>query len=98
MLLADLILAEVVYVLESFYQVERSLVAEMVRAIVTFEAMRVVDATLLLRATEIYEIDWLDFVEAYLVASAERRGVGIVASFDGSIDRVATVARLEPVA
>ncbi|MHB8328568.1 MAG: PIN domain-containing protein [Acidimicrobiales bacterium] len=96
LLLADLIVAEVVYVLESFYQVERSRVAEMVRAIVAFEAMRVVDDTLLLRATEIYEIDRLDFAEAYLVASAERSGVGIVASFDRSIDRVTTVARLEP--
>ena len=96
LLLADLIVAEVVYVLESFYQVERSRIAEMVRAIVTFEAMRVVDDTLLMRATEIYEIDGLDFAEAYLVASAERSGVGIVASFDRSIDRVATVARLEP--
>lgn len=96
LLLADLIVAEVVYVLESFYQVERPRVAEMVRAIVAFDAMRVVDDTLLLRATEIYEIDRLDFAEAYLVASAERSGVGIVASFDRSIDRVATVARLEP--
>ncbi|MHB8221066.1 MAG: PIN domain-containing protein [Acidimicrobiales bacterium] len=96
LLLADLIVAEAAYVLESFYQVERSRVAEMVRAIVAFEAMRVVDATLLLRATEIYGIDRLDFAEAYLVASAERSGVGIVASFDRSIDRVTTVARLEP--
>jgi predicted nucleic-acid-binding protein len=96
LLLADLIVAEVVYVLESFYRVERSRVAEMVRAIITFEATRVLDEALLLRATEIYEIDRLDFAEAYLVASAERSGVGIVASFDRSIDRIATVSRLEP--
>jgi predicted nucleic acid-binding protein len=38
----------------------------------------------------------LDFAEAYLVAQAERSGVGAVASFDKAIDRVATVRRIEP--
>ncbi len=96
LLLADLIVAETVYVLESFYDVERPQVAEAVRAMVSFEALRVVDPELLLRAVEVYETDRLDFAEAYLVAAAERSGVGVVASFDRSIDRITTVTRLEP--
>jgi len=48
------------------------------------------------RAVEIYEVDRLDFADAYLVASAERTGVGVIASFDRSIDRVTTVRRDEP--
>jgi predicted nucleic acid-binding protein len=55
-----------------------------------------VDAALLLRAIEVYEIDRLDFAEAYLVACAESTGVNRVASFDRSIDRVPTVERVEP--
>jgi predicted nucleic acid-binding protein len=51
---------------------------------------------LLLRAVEIYEVDRLDFAEAYLVACAETTGVGRVASFDRSISRVATVECVEP--
>ncbi|MCZ7535044.1 MAG: PIN domain-containing protein [Acidimicrobiia bacterium] len=43
LLLADLIVAEVVYVLESFYEVERSLVAELVRSILAFDPVRLVD-------------------------------------------------------
>jgi predicted nucleic acid-binding protein len=57
----------------------------------------VLDAPLLLRALEVYEVDRLDFADAYLVASAETSGVGVVASFDRSIDRVETVRRIEPV-
>lgn len=38
----------------------------------------------------------LDFADAYLVASAERTGIGVVASFDRAIDRVGTVRRAEP--
>lgn len=96
LLLAGLIVAEVVYVLESFYEVGRARVAELVRAIIAFDAVRVVDEQLLLRAVEAYEIERLDFAEAYLVASAERSGVDTVVSFDRSIDRVRTITRIEP--
>ena len=96
LLLPDLIVAEVVYVLESFYEVERRSVAELVRAIVGFPAVVVVDEPLLLRALEVYEVERLDFAEAYLVASAEASGVGAIASCDRTIDRLSTVRRIEP--
>lgn len=96
LILPDLIIAEVVYVLESFYQVERPALAEMVRSIVSYPATTVVDDELVLRAIEVYETERLDFADAYLVACAERSGVNTVASFDRSIDRVQTVRRLEP--
>ncbi len=96
LLLPDLIVAEVVYVLESFYEVERQRVAELVRAVIGFPAIVVVDEPLLLRALEVYEVDRLDFAEAYLVASAEASGVETIASFDRAVDRVPTVRRVEP--
>ena len=96
LLLADLVVAEVVYVLESFYEVPRQRVAELVRAIIAFPTILVLDPEMLLRALEVYETGRLDFAEAYPVAQAERSGVGVVASFDKAIDRVATVRRLEP--
>jgi predicted nucleic acid-binding protein len=96
LLLPDLILAEVAYVLESFYEVPRAQVATTLRAVLAYPAIRVLDADLLQRAVEVYEIHRLDFADAYLVASAERTGIGVIASFDRSIDRVATVRREEP--
>ena len=96
LLLPDLILAEVAYVLESFYEVARSEVAEALRAVLTFRAIRVVDAPLLMRTVELYEVHRLDFADAYLAASAERSGVGVVASFDRGLDKVTTVVREEP--
>lgn len=96
LLLPDLILAEVAYVLESFYETPRSQVAATLRAVLAFQAIRVVDAELLQRAVEIYDAHRLDFADAYLVASAERTGVAEIASFDRAIDRVGTVRRVEP--
>jgi predicted nucleic acid-binding protein len=96
LLLPDLILAEVAYVLESFYEVARAQVASTLRAILAFPAIRVVDAELLQRAIEVYEVHRLDFADAYLVASAERTGVGAIASFDRALDRIGTIRREEP--
>jgi predicted nucleic acid-binding protein len=96
LLLTDLILAEVAYVLESFYETPRKQVATTLRAILAFPSIRVIDADLLQRAVEVYEVFRLDFADAYLVASAERTGVGVVASFDRALDRVGTVRRDEP--
>ena len=96
LLLPDLILAEVAYVLESFYETPRAQVAETLRAVLAFSAIRVVDDELLHRAVEVYDVHRLDFADAYVVASAERSGIGVVASFDRAIDRVGTVRRVEP--
>ena len=96
LLVPDLIIAEVVYVLESFYEVKPKRVAELVRAVIAFPAIVVADEPTLLRALEVYEVERLDFAEAYLVASAEASGVESIASFDRSIDRVTTIQRIEP--
>lgn len=96
LLLADLALAECVYVLESFYEVPRAQVAELMRAAIALPTIQVLHEAPLLRALEVYELERLDFAEAYLVAQAEATGVLEILSFDRSIDRVASVARGEP--
>ena len=96
LLLADVIAAEVIYVLEAFYELERSRVAELLRSIIVYPAVVVVDAPVLLRALEVYEVNRLDLAEAYLVANAETSGVRTIASFDRTLDRVPTISRIEP--
>lgn len=96
LLLADLILAECVYVLESFYEVEPTRVAKLMRAALALPCIAAVDVALLVRALEVYETAHVDFAEAYLVAQAETTGVGEIVSFDRSIDRIKTVTRREP--
>ena len=96
LLLTDLVAAETVYVLESFYEAPRDQVAQAMRSLLSLDTVICVDSALLLRAIEVYETDRVDFAEAYLVACAETTGVGRVASFDRSLDRVSTVERIEP--
>jgi predicted nucleic-acid-binding protein len=96
LILPDLILAEMVYVLESFYERPRAQIAELARALLALESVAVVDHDLLLRAIELYESLRLDFADAYLAALAELSDVKRVASFDRQIDRVRTIKRIEP--
>lgn len=96
LLLADLVLAECVYVLESFYEVDRPRVAELMRAAIALPTIETMDPALLLRALEVYELDRLDFAEAYLVAQAEVTGVNEILSFDRTIDRIGSITRREP--
>jgi predicted nucleic-acid-binding protein len=96
LLLADLILAECVYVLESFYEVEPARAAELMRAALALPSIVAIDDAVLLRALEVYETDRLDFAEAYLIAQAETTGVAEIISFDRSIDRISSIKRREP--
>jgi predicted nucleic-acid-binding protein len=96
LMLADVVFAEIVYVLESFYELEREQVAARLRAVIGFPAIVVADEALLLRALEVYEVHQIDFAEAYLAACAEASGIAAVASFDRTIDRIGTVQRIEP--
>lgn len=94
--LADLIVAETIYVLESFYKTPRELIANAMRSLIAFRSVITVDPALLLRSLEVYEFDRIEFADAYLVACAESSGVNRVASFDRSIDRVGTIERVKP--
>ena len=96
LLVADLVIAESIYVLESFYEVDRRDIANAMRSLLSLETVIVVDRSLLLRSLEVYEHDRLDYAEAYLVSCAETTGVARIASFDRAIDRVASVERIEP--
>jgi predicted nucleic-acid-binding protein len=96
LLLSDIVVAELVYALETVYRVERARVAELLRAVIAFPAIVVLDETLLLRALELYEREKLDFVTSYLAAGAERSGVGAVASFYHSLERIESVQLIEP--
>jgi predicted nucleic acid-binding protein len=96
LLLTDLVAAETVYVLESYYEAPRARVAEALRSLIAFDSILCVDSALLVRALEVYDTDRLDFAEAYLVACAESTDIRKIASFDRSIDRIRGITRVEP--
>ena len=55
LLLADLIVAETIYVLESFYKAPRAQVADAMRSLVAMDTVVTIDQAVLLRAVEVYK-------------------------------------------
>ncbi|WP_043733092.1 PIN domain-containing protein [Nocardia asiatica] len=94
--LPDLILAEMVYVLQSVYRVARPQVAALSRALIGSRNVVTDDPALLIRTIDVYEHHRLSFADAYLVALAEADPGSSVASFDKGIDKVKTISRVEP--
>lgn len=97
LILTDVVVAELVYVLESYYERPRRQIAESVQSLLALSSIAVSNHDLLLRALELYEHTRLDFAEAYLAAAAELTGVGAVASFDRTLDRAETIDRVQDI-
>lgn len=96
LLLTDVVLAECVYVLESFYGAARDEIAHAMRGAIAFPAVRTLDPDTVLRSLEIYEREGVDYTDAYLIAQAEASGVGKILSFDRDFDRLPSITRIDP--
>ena len=94
LILTDVVVAELVYVLESFYRQPRKTIAVSVQSLLAHDPIAVANHDLLLRAIELYEHARLDFAEAYLAAAAELSDVESVASLHRTLDRVDTIRRV----
>lgn len=94
---AEMVLAETVWVLESGYGLPQGRIAHLVRAILATPGIEVVNGALVSRALELYETAKIDFVDGYIAALMERRGICEIFSFDRKhLSRLKHLERREP--
>lgn len=65
---ADLVLGELIWVLESSYEMKPGEIAPMIRAILATPGLEVINAVLMARALDHYERQNMDIVDAYIAA------------------------------
>ena len=93
----EMVMAEIVWVLESGYSLKNSDIAPLVRGILATPGLEVINAALVARAVELYETVNIDFIDGYIAAIMEQRGITELYSFDRKhISRIKKVVRLEP--
>jgi predicted nucleic acid-binding protein len=94
----DTVIADAVYVLASprLYQLSRDRIRDELATLLRLPSFRVHNRRLLLRALDIYAATRLDFGDAMLVATAERRGGGDLYSHDRDFDDLPGIQRREP--
>jgi predicted nucleic acid-binding protein len=96
LLLTPITVAEVVWVLESFYGYPKPRIAATVSQFLRSDGIEVIDLELLIRALHLYDEKNIDFADALLAAYALSRGINLVYSFDKHFSRIPGVEKLEP--
>jgi len=94
---SELVIAEIVWVLESFYKLENSVIGPMIKSILATPGLEVVNGTLVEKAVELYVERNIDFIDSYIVAVMERHNVSEIFSYDKKhMSRIAAIRRKEP--
>lgn len=95
-LVEEVVLAEVVWTLASYYRMPRSSIADALLELLAEENIRALDKEPLRLALAIFSEKNLDFADALLAAKALQSGDPVVYSFDRDLDHIAGVVRREP--
>ena len=96
LLVEEVVLAEVVWTLTSYYRMPRGDIASALLELLAEENIRAVDKESLRLALVIFSERNLDFADALLAAKALLSGDPVVYSFDRDFDRIPGVIRREP--
>jgi predicted nucleic-acid-binding protein len=88
--------AEVVWVLESFYNYSKSQIAETLSQFLFSDGLNVESLGLIIDALSLYQKNNLDFADAFLSVLSLQDDHPIIYSFDHDFDRVGGITRLEP--
>ncbi len=87
----DMVIAEVVWVLESNYDIPPKDVAQHIESLLDVETFEFENRERLLRALELYRAHEVDFIDCYIVASARDKGLASVLSYDRDFDKMPIV-------
>ena len=97
LLTTEMVIAEVVWVLESFYKLDNRAIGPMVKAILATPGLEVINGALVEKAVEHYMGKNIDFIDGYIAAVMERHKVSEIFSYDKKhLARIKTIQRLEP--
>ncbi len=96
LLVDEIVIAEVVWVLESFYHYKASDIAPVVREFLLQEGVEAEGKAIILEALSLYETRSVDFADALIAAQMHKRGIEHIFSFDAHFDRIPGVRRIVP--
>lgn len=93
--LPDVIIAEIVWVLTSFYKLDKEEIVEKLEGLLFLDNIKM-NRPVLKRSIEIYCNYSVSYTDAYLIAYTLEGGSNSFYSYDRELDKVKEVKRLEP--
>ena len=94
--LNELVVAEVIWVLTSFYKFSKEKAGEKIYYLLKLPTIET-NRPLLMRTLYFYNNFNINFVDAYLVAFCEQNSLEGIYSFDKVLDKIKSIKRLKPV-
>jgi len=79
---SDMVIAEIVWVLESYYDFSRSEIKEVIETILETKNLKVANHSRVKEAIDLYSSGKMDFIDAYNIAYIKAKDFKKVATFD----------------
>ena len=92
----EMVIAEIIWVLESYYELTKKEVQDMVEKILNTPNLICPQKDLILNALALYGDKNIDYIDAYNVFILKEQGVTEIYSYDRHHDKIDWVNRLEP--
>ncbi len=94
---AEVVVAEIVWVLESYYKLKKEQVAEMLQAILATPGLEIINGKLVEKAVNYYVSKNIDFIDAYIISLMEKLDITGIYSFDKKhLSKINTINRMTP--
>jgi predicted nucleic-acid-binding protein len=94
---ADLVLVELIWVLESAYDLHPEQIAPMIKAILSTPGLEVINGDIVDKALNNYELKKIDFVDSYIAALMVKHNISEIYSFNRKhLSRLSGLKRIEP--
>lgn len=95
LILTDLVVAEIIWVLQSIYKLTKQEIVEKLLKILELKSL-IANYSLLINSLLIYRNHNISFVDAYLAAYVDNEKLEGVYSFDKGLDNIKEIKRFEP--
>ncbi len=92
--LLDTVVAEIIWVLLSYYSIEKAEIVEKIRALIHVDTVEC-NAFLINRALAIWEKNIISYIDAYLAAVAELGNMTLY-TYDKRLEKISTIHVKEP--
>ncbi len=93
--LLDVVVAEIVWVLESHYEISKIEIVQKLQALIATATISS-RSHLILLALGYFKNHSVDYIDAYLAAVAHEEKIAEIISYDEDLDKIKSVERIEP--
>jgi predicted nucleic acid-binding protein len=96
LLTSDMVIAELIWTLHSFYKVPKDEIIEKVTIIINTPNLRIPNKKLISEVLVLFSQENIDYIDAYNAVFMKNNGCAQIFSYDKDFDRIENIKRMEP--